>query len=243
VRNLSDISLAIACPMANEAETATRFVNSVLMNCVGVGSRKFLAIVDEASKDDTRKILEAQAATVPELTVVWAPENRSVVDAYVRGYREALRTNADWILEIDAGFSHHPSDIPSLLEKMREGYDCVFGSRFCPGGSFVDHSFARYWISFGGTVVTNLLLGTKLTDMTSGFQLFTREALEIILRRGIRSRGPFFQTEMKAHCRDLKVIEVPIQYRSPTHVVGSAALGDAFVNLWRLFRARLAGSL
>src|SRR5438034_817118 len=126
--------------MANEAETATRFVNSVLMNCVGVGSRKFLAIVDEASKDDTRKILEAQAATVPELTVVWAPENRSVVDAYVRGYREALRTNADWILEIDAGFSHQPSDIPSLLEKMREGYDCVFGSRFCPGGSFVDHS-------------------------------------------------------------------------------------------------------
>ena len=112
MRNLSDISLAIACPMANEAETATRFVNSVLMNCVGVGSRKFLAIVDEASKDDTRKILEAQAATVPELTVVWAPENRSVVDAYVRGYREALRTNADWILEIDAGFSHQPSEIP-----------------------------------------------------------------------------------------------------------------------------------
>ena len=243
MRNLCDISLAIACPMANEAETATRFVDSVLMNCAGVGSRKFLAIVDEASKDDTRKILEAQAATVPELTVVWAPENRTVVDAYVRGYREALRTNANWILEIDAGFSHQPSDIPSLLEKMREGYDCVFGSRFCPGGSFVDHSFARYWISFGGTLVTNLLLGTKLTDMTSGFQLFTREALEIILRRGIRSRGPFFQTEMKAHCRDLKVIEVPIQYRSPTHVVGSAALGDAFVNLWRLFRARLAGSL
>jgi dolichol-phosphate mannosyltransferase len=243
VRNLNDISLAIACPMANEAETATRFVDSVLANCATVGTRKFLAIVDEASKDDTRKILEAHAANVPELTVVWAPENRSVVDAYVRGYREALATNADWVLEIDAGFSHQPSDIPTLLEKMRQGYDCVFGSRFCPGGSFMDHSFARYWISSGGTLVTNLLLGTKLTDMTSGFQLFTREALEIILRRGIRSRGPFFQTEMKAHCRDLNVVEVPIQYRSPTHVVGSTALRDAFVNLWRLFRARLAGSL
>ena len=243
MRNLSDISLAIACPMANEAETATRFVDSVLANCAAVGSRKFLAIVDQASKDDTRKILEAHGAIVPELTVVWAPENRNVVDAYVRGYREALQTNADWILEIDAGFSHQPSDIPRLLEKMREGHDCVFGSRFCPGGSFVDHSFARYWISFGGTLVTNLLLGTKLTDMTSGFQLFTRDALETILRRGIRSRGPFFQTEMKAHCRDLNVVEVPIQYRSPTHVVGSTALGDAFVNLGRLFRARLSGSL
>ena len=229
--------------MANEAETATRFVDSVLANCRVVGTRKFLGIVDEASKDDTCKVLEAYAATTPELTVVWAPENRGVVDAYVRGYREALQTDADWILEIDAGFSHQPSDIPSLLEKMRQDYDCVFGSRFCPGGSFVDRSFARYWISYGGTLVTNLVLGTKLTDMTSGFQLFTRGALETILGRGIRSRGPFFQTEMKAHCRDLKVAEVPIQYCSPTHVVGSAALGDAFLNLWRLFRARLAGSL
>ena len=229
--------------MANEADTATRFVDSVLANCAALGRRKFLAIVDQASTDGTRRILDTQAATRQELAVIWAPENRGVVDAYVRGYREALKTDADWILEIDAGFSHQPSDIPSLLEKMRQGYDCVFGSRFCPGGSFVDRSFARYWISYGGTLVTNLFLGTKLTDMTSGFQLFTREALEIILRRGIQSRGPFFQTEMKAHSRDLNVVEVPIEYRSPTHVVGSAALGDAFVNLWRLFRARLAGSL
>ena len=229
--------------MANEADTATLFVDSVLQNCSAVGRRKFLAIVDQASTDGTRQILENDAATRPELTVVWAPENRGVVDAYVRGYREALQTEADWILEIDAGFSHQPSDIPSLLEKMRHDYDCVFGSRFCPGGSFVDRSFARYWISYGGTVVTNLLLGTKLTDMTSGFQLFTSQALEIILRRGIRSRGPFFQTEMKTHSRDLNVVEVPIEYRSPTHVVGSTALGDAFVNLWRLFGARLAGSL
>jgi len=243
VRNLNDISLAIVCPMANEAETATRFVDSVLVNCGALGRRKLLVVVDQASKDRTREILENHALMAPELTVVWAPENRSVVDAYVRGYREALQTDADWILEIDAGFSHQPSDIPPLLEKMRQEYDCVFGSRFCPGGAFVDRSFARYWISFGGTLVTNLLLGTRLTDMTSGFQLFTREALETILNRGIRSRGPFFQTEMKAHCRDLKVVEVPIQYRSPTHVVGSAALGDAFLNLWRLFRARVAGSL
>jgi dolichol-phosphate mannosyltransferase len=229
--------------MANESENATQFVDSVLENCASVGSRKFLTIVDQASTDDTRRILETHAATVPELTVIWAPENRCIVDAYVRGYREALATKADWVLEIDAGFSHQPSDISPLLEKMRLGYDCVFGSRFCPGGSFVSSSFGRYWISFGGTLVANMLLGTKLTDMTSGFQLFTRDSLEHILRRGIRSHGPFFQTEMKTHCRGLKVAEVPIRYRTPTHVVGPAALADAFLNLSRLFQARLAGSL
>jgi dolichol-phosphate mannosyltransferase len=243
MRKLADVSLAIVCPMANESEAAVPFVDSVLSNCAGSGNKRFLAIVDRASTDDTREVLEAHAATTPELIVIWAPENHGVVDAYKRGYLEALQTTADWILEIDAGFSHRPSDIPFLLEKMRHGYDCVFGSRFCAGGSMVESPLARYWLSYGGTLVTNLLLGTKLTDMTSGFQLFTRESLEMVLRRRIQSRGPFFQTEMKTYCRELDVAEVPIQYRSPTHSVGRTALADALLNLSRLFRARLAGTL
>ncbi len=171
--------------------------------------------------------------------MVWAPENRGVVDAYVRGYCEALALQADWILEIDAGFSHQPSDIPSFFEKMTEGYDCVFGSRFCPGGSLTDSSRKRFWISWGGTFLTNLLLGTKLHDMTSGFQLFTRSALQMVLDRGIKSRGPFFQTEMKTYCRHLRIAEVPIHYRAASHAVGRKAIVDAVSNLWRLFQLRL----
>jgi len=243
IRKLADISLAIVCPMANEGHSAIPFVASVLSNCAGLGSKKFFAIVDRASTDDTREVFEAQAGTTPELTVVWAPENRGVVDAYQRGYRAALQTAADWILEIDAGFSHQPSDIPFLLEKMRHGYDCVFGSRFCPGGSMVESPWSRYWLSYGGTLATNLLLNTGLTDTTSGFQLFSRESLEMVLHRGIQSRGPFFQTEMKAYCGKLDVAEVPIHYHSPTHRVGWTALADALLNLSRLFRARLTGTL
>jgi len=69
--------------------------------------------------------------------------------------------------------------------------------------------------------VTNLLLGTRLTDMTSGFQLFTAKRWRLFSSRDPIARV-LFPNEMKAHCRDLKVVEVPIQYRSPTHVVGSA---------------------
>jgi dolichol-phosphate mannosyltransferase len=242
-RKLADVSLAIVCPMANESEKAVCFVDSVLSNCAELGSKEFFAIVDRASTDDTREVLERHAAQVPELTVIWAAENRDVVDAYKRGYREALQTSADWILEIDAGFSHRPSDIPAMLEKMRHGYDCVFGSRFCQGGSMVESPWARYWLSYGGTFVTNLFLGTKLSDMTSGFQLFARESLEMVLRREIKSHGPFFQTEMKTYCRRLDVAEVPIQYRAPTHGVGRIAIADALLNLMRLFQARLAGVL
>lgn len=161
----------------------------------------------------------------------------------MRGYREALAAGADWILEMDAGFSHSPKDIPRLFHAMVAGYDCVFGSRFCKGGRMIDAPFRRYLISKGGSIAAKFLLGTKLNDMTGGFELFTRQALETILSRGIVSRGPFFQTEIKAFARQMNVCEVPIQYSSPSHVIGSAALKDAVAGLHRLFRMRINNAL
>lgn len=229
--------------MANEGEQAVRFVDAVLPQCQAFRERTFLAIFDRATKDNSLELMRAHSEGTPDLKIVWAPENRGVVDAYVRGYREALALQPDWILEIDAGFSHQPSDIPALFRKMEEGYDCVFGSRFCAGGCIEESSRKRFWISWGGTFLTNLLLGTKLHDMTSGFQLFTRAALQMIVDRGIRSRGPFFQTEMKTYCRHLRIAEVPIRYRAASHSVGRKALGDAGKNLWRLFQLRLTGQV
>jgi dolichol-phosphate mannosyltransferase len=241
----SGINLGVVCPMANEEADAARFVREVLDECAprGFKSVKFFAVLDRVSKDRTRELLEELKASRPELEVVWAPENRSVVDAYVRGYREALNAGCDWILEIDAGFSHQPADIPQFFDKMAEGYDCVFGSRFCPGGAISDSSLKRKLISRGGSLLSNLLLGTKLKDMTSGFEMFTRLALMEVIKKGIKSRGPFFQTEIKAYCRKLRIAEVPIQYRAASHAVGNQAIKDSFSNLWRLFRLRLQGQL
>jgi dolichol-phosphate mannosyltransferase len=239
-RELSDIKLGIVCPMANEETSAVPFVNAVLTECLprGFKSITFFVVLDRVSHDGTRGLLEELAKEKPELKVVWSPENRSVVDAYVRGYREALNAGCDWILEIDAGFSHQPPDIPQFFDKMLEGYDCVFGSRFCRGGTVSDSSPKREAISRGGTILANLLLGTKLKDMTSGFEMFTRAALLEVIVKGIKSRGPFFQTEIKAYCRGLRIAEVPIQYRAASHNVGNQALKDSFSNLWRLFRLR-----
>ncbi len=241
----SEINLGIVCPMASEEQTALPFVNAVLEQCRSKNfeSVTFFAILDRACKDKTRELLEEHAEREPQLRVVWAPENKGVVDAYVRGYREALSAGCDWVLEIDAGFSHQPEDIPQFFDKMREGYDCVFGSRFCAGGNISDSSFKRKVISRGGTILANLLLGTKLKDMTSGFEMFTRPTLAAVMERGIKSRGPFFQTEIKTYCRNLHITEVPIQYRAASHDVNNKALKDSFSNLWRLFRLRRQGQL
>jgi dolichol-phosphate mannosyltransferase len=224
--------------MANEEAGAARFVADVLARCTGFKSVKFFAVLDRVSKDRTRPLLEDYAQSESNLQVVWAPENRCVVDAYVRGYREALAHECDWILEIDAGFSHLPEDIPQFFDTMSKGYDCVFGSRFSPGGVMKDCSLKRVLISRGGTVLANLLLGTRLKDMTGGFELFSADALRRVLSHGLMSRGPFFQTEIKFHCRGLRIAEVPIRYMSASHNVGKSALMDALRNLFRLRRLK-----
>jgi dolichol-phosphate mannosyltransferase len=126
---------------------------------------------------------------------------------------------------------------------MAQGYDCVFGSRFMDGGKISNSSLKRRMVSYGGTLLTNGLLGTRLTDMTSGFEMFTRRALGIVLEKGIHSRAHFFQTEIKIHCRNLKLAEVPIHYQMASPGLDKGPVNEAFTQLWRLFRLRVGGRL
>lgn len=239
---MSAISLGIVCPMANEEDTAARFIDCVLDRCRSFHfkSTAFFVVLDRASSNQTRDIVQSKSLRTPELRYIYSPENKSVVDAYLRGYREALGAGCDWILEIDAGFSHEPDEIPHFFRTMRLGYDCVFGSRFCPGGSFRQAPLGRYLVSWGGTILANLFLGTKLHDMTSGFELFTSSALREILDNGILSRGPFFQTEIRAYAHRFRIAEVPIHYTAPSPRLRPSFLLDAFFNLFSLVAKRLS---
>jgi dolichol-phosphate mannosyltransferase len=229
-----NVSLGIVCPMANERGCAVRFVEEVLAQTQGFSDVKLYVVLDRVSKDGTRDLLDDLAQSEPRLRVVWAPENRCVVDAYVRGYKEALAANHDYILEMDAGFSHQPKDMQRFFEAMEQGYDCVFGSRFMPGGQISKTPWSRRYLSRGGTILANLLLGTRLRDMTSGFELFSQPALRYILQCGINSRAHFFQTEIKFHAKRLRIVEVPIEYSAASPSVSSSSIKDAFKNLFRL---------
>ena len=237
---LSDISLGIVCPMANEGDTVESFVEQVLFNVKGFKSAVMYIVLDNATKDDTISLIKSIQELRNDIKLVWAPENCCVVDAYIRGYKEALAANCEWILEIDGGFSHSPSEIPQFFEKMREGYDCVFGSRFIPGGGITNSTIKRYLISKVGSSLANILLGTHLKDMTSGFELFTRESLSMVLEKGITSKAHFFQTEIKYFCRNLHIAEVPIHYSCPSSDIGGSIIADSIINLWRLFKMRMS---
>lgn len=235
------IGLGIVCPMANEGDEAVRFCQAVLSECSEFRMVRFFAIFDRLTTDSSHDQMRELEQIEPRLRVVWAPEDRCVVDAYLRGYQEALEAGCDWILEIDAGFSHLPEEIPQFFRAMEKGMDCVFGSRSL--GRFDRSPWRRRLVSKGGTALTNLLLGTRQTDMTSGFELFARDTLAGVLKRGIQSRAHFFQTEIKTYCRKLKFVEVPITYTTDCARISSSALLDAFKQLLRLFRLRLKGQL
>src|SRR5258706_10922091 len=124
---------------------------------------------------------------------------------------------------------------------MGQGYAFAGGSRFMPGGGF-SGPFFRKVVSRGGTILANLLLGTRMRDMTSGFECFTHAALSRVVAMGVRSRAHFFQTEIGYMMHSLRWTEIPIHYGCPSQSVGKDSLSEALRTLWQLFRERRKGT-
>jgi dolichol-phosphate mannosyltransferase len=227
------IRLAVAVPLANEEDIIEQFLGRVTAQ-LGPTDRVF-CVLDGVCRDRTRERVTEYGRRDPRVVLVWAPENRCVVDAYFRGYREAVASGAEWILEMDGGFSHEPEQIPQFIRAMEQGYEFAGGSRFVPGGTHTG-SLRRWLISWGGTLLANLLLGTRMRDMTSGFECFSRAALAKVLERGVNSRAHFFQTEIRLMMHEVRWTELPIRYTNPSKSVGSSSLRDAFGTLWKLWR-------
>lgn len=216
-------------PLANEEATAEDLIDAVLAQLTA--RDRLYCVLDNASTDNTRQIVSSHGD--PRVIVVWEPGNACISDAYFAGYRAALDSDAGWILEMDGGFSHRPEQIPRFLNAMATGVDFAAGSRFM-SGSRIDVPYNRYILSKGGTLLANLLLGTKMTDMTSGFECFSRDALRYIVSTGVLSRAHFFQTEIRYHMHGWQWVEVPISYANDKPRVGSSPVVESLRNLWRL---------
>lgn len=217
--------LGVVIPLANEETTIEQFLQELLAR-LGPDDAVF-CVLDNKSKDRTRELVERFGRERDARVIaVWAPENRCVVDAYFRGYREALAAGCRWILEMDGGFSHRPDQVPRFIDAMERGADFAAGSRFTSGGRYLGWGRRRL-ISQGGTFLTNLMLGTRMSDMTSGFECFTHRALRHVVDRGVRSRAHFFQTEIRFMLRDWSCVEVPITYSHPSAGCGWSSIREA----------------
>jgi dolichol-phosphate mannosyltransferase len=233
---------ALVIPMANEEPDFEEFVSALRQMLDFLRSGVVYFVVDKVSKDNTLAMCRALSAEDPRFVTIWSPENRNVVDAYVRGYREALAHGHDYIIEMDAGLSHDPRAIPMFLRVLNEGNECAFGSRFINGGSIWQSSLKRTFLSRTGTILSNILLGTRMRDMTSGFQGFHRNVVSQFLEFPLLSKAHFYQTELRYLLRHKRYIEVPIHYRAPSPSVSRKAILNSISVLCHYAFRRLTGN-
>lgn len=227
--------------MANEANDFYPFISTMCAMLDTLTAGKVYLVVDKASKDNTLALCQNLSDTDSRFITVWSPGNKNVVDAYIAGYKEAFRNNHTFIIEMDAGLSHDPKTLPAFLQTLSEGYDCVFGSRFIPGGSIRDSNWKRYFLSKCGTILSNLLLGSEMYDMTSGYQGFHVDVVERFLDYKLLSHAHFYQTELRYLLRKTRYIEIPIHYKTPSPSISKKAIYNSLYVLLHYFILRIKG--
>lgn len=200
----------IVMPVANEEDTMQGILDEIIS--LPYDNLYIYPVIDSFSKDRTEEIIQNTASVNEKVKLIFYKESNGVISCYLEGFRQALKDGAEFIIEMDGGGSHLPKEIPQFIEKLEEGYDCVWGSRFMKDGNVSNLPLYRRILSSGGTFLANLVLGTRLADMTSGFEAFRREILESMNLDNFLSTGHMYQTEMRYYCRNFHAVEVPIHY-------------------------------
>lgn len=230
---------AIIIPMANESYEFQEFITAISATLDKQQSGTVYFIVDNASKDNTLDLCRKLSEKDNRYITIYAPENNNVVDAYIKGYQIAYDSDHEIIIEMDAGLSHDPRAIPMFLRVLNEGNECAFGSRFINGGSIWDSTWKRTFLSKTGTILSNILLGTKMFDMTSGYQGFHRDIVNKFLQYQLLSKAHFYQTELRYLLRKTRFSEIPIHYRAPSPSVSEKAIKNSISTLLHYFLLRL----
>lgn len=175
-------------------------------------------VIDDNSPDGTGELADALAAEREWVDVLHRERKEGLGPAYVAGFREALRGDAEYVLELDCDFSHDPRDVPRLIAACEAGADIALGSRYVPGGGTANWGVGRRIVSAGGSLYARTILGVPVRDLTGGFKCIRREVLETIDLDALHAKGYAFQIELtyRALRAGFRVVEVPILFSDRT---------------------------
>ena len=223
-------------PTYNERASIAELVRRIFASCPAA---QVLA-VDDASPDDTAQVVLALQSMYPALYLLQRSAKLGLGSAYREGFRYALERGAEVVGQMDADLSHQPEDIPRLLAALGEGIDVAIGSRRVPGGRVVGWSWRRHLMSWGAATCARLVLGLTTRDVTAGFRLYTKKALEAIPWASVTSNGYAWQEEVLylVERAGLLVAEVPVVFVDRTRGASKLNLGsivEFFKTIFRLF--------
>ena len=231
----------VVIPTYNERENIERIVRRLHSLPLDL----HVLVVDDNSPDGTGTFVEEWSKTEPRVHVLHRPGKLGLGGAYITGFKWALaNTDARYIFEMDADFSHDPNAIPDFLVLI-DNADLVIGSRYVKGVTVVNWPLSRLILSITANVYTRVITGMPLHDATAGFKCFRRHVLEALPLDRIKSDGYSFQIEMHFHVwkRGFRILEMPIIFTD--RLVGQSKMSrrivwDAAFMVWKLRFASLA---
>ncbi len=205
-------SLAVI-PTYNERENLSRLIPALLGSVEDLD----VLVVDDGSPDGTGDLADQFAESSDRVHVRHRTGKQGLGTAYVAGFRYALERGYQYVVQMDADFSHSPEDLPRLLGEL-ERADVAIGSRNVPGGRVENWSLLRRFVSKGGSLYARTVLGLPVKDTTAGFKAFRREVLESVNFEGVAANGYGFQVEMNYICHrgGFRISEVPVVFPDRT---------------------------
>jgi dolichol-phosphate mannosyltransferase len=197
-------------PTYNEKENIANLLEYIL--ALKIKDMDIL-VVDDNSPDGTAKVVEELGAREPNVRLLSRNALKGRGAAGKDGFRRALNLGADYIIEMDADFSHDPKYIPDFLEAIKDA-DVVLGSRFVKGGRDVGRGIIRRLLSLLGNIYVRRALGLKIHDCSSGYRCFRRKVLETINLDSTVSLGPAVVHELlyKSILYGFRIKEIPIVF-------------------------------
>jgi dolichol-phosphate mannosyltransferase len=201
----------VIIPTYNEKEN----IASIIEKVMGLPSAFQVLVVDDGSPDGTADIVEGLMGKHPQRIHIQKRSGKlGLGTAYIHGFKWAIKNDFDYIIEMDADFSHNPLDLERLLAACENGADVSVGSRYVQGGQTENWPLDRKIYSLGGSAYTRIITGMPVKDPTAGFVCYKRKVLDEINFDTIQFIGYAFQIEMKFAAWKLgfKIKEVPITF-------------------------------
>jgi dolichol-phosphate mannosyltransferase len=234
----------VIVPTYNERENVRRLIETVLEK----DARIDMLIVDDGSPDGTGAIVQEIADVNGRVHMLSRPRKMGLGTAYIAGFRWALARDYEYVLEMDADFSHDPVHLPQFLSAIEDA-DLVLGSRYQQGRvTVVNWPISRLILSYCANIYARAVTGLPVWDATGGFKCFRRSVLQAIDLDRVRSNGYAFQIEMsfRAWKRNFRISEIPIVFvdrTEGTSKMSKSIVREAVWMVWRLRWWSLSGTI
>ncbi len=220
----------VIIPTYNEIENIGNIIDAV----ISLEDSFDLLVIDDASPDGTQEAVKEKMSQYPGRVHLETRIGKlGLGTAYIHGFKWALERGYEYMIEMDADFSHNPNDLPKLYHECKDkGADVSVGSRYVSGVNVVNWPMGRILMSYYASMYVRLVTGMKLHDSTAGFVCYKAHVLRTLNLDKIQFKGYAFQIEMKfkAYLKKFKIVEVPIIFvnrQLGTSKMNSGIFGEA----------------